>query len=71
MRVPIGWLAEYVEIPAGTTVEVLDGRPRGNVDVLGQPADGDPHYCSTPSAATEVTVVVGRQPVTARLQKLW
>src|ERR687889_1817594 len=24
MRVPVGWLAEYVEIPAGTTVEVLD-----------------------------------------------
>ncbi|MCW2700663.1 MAG: phenylalanyl-tRNA synthetase, beta subunit [Blastococcus sp.] len=24
MRVPIGWLAEYVDIPAGTTVEDLD-----------------------------------------------
>src|SRR4051794_6853998 len=24
MRVPIGWLAEYVDIPAGTTVEQLD-----------------------------------------------
>jgi phenylalanyl-tRNA synthetase beta chain len=24
VRVPIGWLAEYVEIPAGTTVEELD-----------------------------------------------
>ncbi|CAA9254667.1 MAG: Phenylalanyl-tRNA synthetase beta chain [uncultured Blastococcus sp.] len=25
MRVPIGWLAEYVDVPAGTTVEDLDG----------------------------------------------
>ena len=24
MRVPIGWLAEYVDVPAGTTVEDLD-----------------------------------------------
>src|SRR5437660_4117367 len=24
MRVPIGWLAEYVDVPAGTTVEQLD-----------------------------------------------
>ena len=24
MRVPIGWLAEYVDVPAGTTVEELD-----------------------------------------------
>jgi phenylalanyl-tRNA synthetase beta chain len=24
MRVPIGWLAEYVDIPAGTTIEDLD-----------------------------------------------
>src|SRR3954467_14792088 len=24
MRVPIGWLAEYVDLPAGTTVEDLD-----------------------------------------------
>ena len=24
MRVPIGWLAEHVDLPAGTTVEELD-----------------------------------------------
>ena len=24
MRVPIGWLAEYVDVPAGTSVEDLD-----------------------------------------------
>ena len=24
MRVPIGWLAEHVDVPAGTTVEDLD-----------------------------------------------
>src|SRR3954451_1237602 len=24
MRVPVGWLAEYVDVPAGTTVEDLD-----------------------------------------------
>ena len=24
MRVPVGWLAEYVEVPAGTTIEDLD-----------------------------------------------
>src|SRR3954447_14234214 len=24
MRVPVGWLAEYVDVPAGTTVEALD-----------------------------------------------
>src|SRR3954451_2798582 len=24
MRVPVGWLAEYVDVPAGTTVEELD-----------------------------------------------
>jgi phenylalanyl-tRNA synthetase beta chain len=25
MRVPVGWLAEYVDVPAGTSVEDLDG----------------------------------------------
>ena len=29
MRVPIGWLAEYVDVPAGTSVEDLDSIERG------------------------------------------